>query len=123
MYYLPEPPYFLLVFGLFAGITCGLAFESVLKQTVKQWSKRNYSSSKQPLQQVTLLLPFWGICAGVCVFLASGLAIFNIDLWIAYGISLPLTIMIAGLIWSQLAKLLQILQQGGSQALDLDMFN
>ncbi len=122
MYYLPEPPYFLLVFGLFAGMTSGLAFEATLKQKVREWSKNPSHHSLNKLG-IELQLPFLGICAGVCVFLASGLEVFSTIRWISYGISFPMTILIGALIWSQLGKLLEQLQQGGSKALDLDAFD
>ena len=120
MYYLPSPPYFLIVFGLFAGIASGLAFEATLKLKVKEWSQKPSDSAKKGVKPWELFLPFLGICAGICVFLASGLEIFNILRWITYAIALPLTIFIGNLIWSQLGKLLLQLKQGGSQALDLD---
>lgn len=116
MYYMPEPPYFLLIFGLFAGITCGLAFEATLKKKVQSWSKRG----SQPVRGLELQLPFLGIVIGICVFLSSGLEIFLMDRWLAYEISFPITIFIAALVWVQLEKLLKQLEEGGSKAIDLD---
>lgn len=121
MYYFPEPPYFLLIFGLFMGITSGLAFEATLKLKVQQWMKNSKTHSKENLG-FDLLFSFWGICIGICVFLAAGLEIFLLDRWLAYSISLPLTIFIGGLVWLQLGKLLQQLLEGGSKAIDLDAF-
>jgi hypothetical protein len=69
-----------------------------------------------------LLVPFLGIAAGICVFLAAGLEIFGFPSWLSYFISLPLTVLIAFLVWSQLARLLAQLERGGSKALDLDAF-
>jgi hypothetical protein len=123
MYYLPEPPYFLLLFGFFTGITSGLAFEGTLKQKVKEWSKNPSTQNLKKVQGFGLLFPFWGICLGICVFLASGLEIFSLNPWLAYGIALPITIFIASLVWWQLGKLLEQLQRGGSKALDLDAFS
>jgi hypothetical protein len=70
MYYFIEPPYLLLVFGLFIGVTSGLAFEAVLKEKGQKWF-RNGSSEKilDEVQSLDIKLPFWGICAGICVFL------------------------------------------------------
>lgn len=67
-YFLPQPPYFLLVVGLFTGITCGLAFEATLKQWVKIWLKTP-KGTKLNLTDSPLLFPFFGICVGICVFL------------------------------------------------------
>lgn len=123
MYYYPEPPYFLLVFGFFVAMTCGLAFEATLKQRVKQsfQATEDIESEKINLGDLqTLSLTFFSICVGVCVFLAAGLEIFGISRTISYAASVPLTILIGALIWSQLGKLLLELQEGGSRALDLD---
>ncbi|AFY75624.1 MAG: hypothetical protein IGR93_18975 [Hydrococcus sp. C42_A2020_068] len=121
-YYLPEPPYFLIFVGLFAGITSGLAFEASLKQIVQEWSKTGMSETLKQAQGVKLQLPFLAMSVGICVFLASGLEVFLFDRWLTYAIALPVTIFIAALVWIQLGKLLKQLQQGGSKAIDLDAF-
>ncbi|MEB3175396.1 MAG: hypothetical protein VKN60_09495, partial [Cyanobacteriota bacterium] len=115
---LPEPPYFLVFVGLFMGISCGLAFEATLKQKVKTW----LNTPDSTLQDLDLQLPFFGICVGVCVFLASGVEIFLGNPWFSYGLSLPITFFIAALVWRQLDSLLGQLKAGGSKAIDLDVF-
>jgi hypothetical protein len=121
-YYLPEPPYFLILVGLFAGITSGLAFEATLKQIVQEWSKTLANEKLDQAQGFKLKFPFLGMCLGVCVFLSSGLEVFLLNRWLAYAIALPMTIFIAALVWIQLGKLLQQLKVGGSKAIDLDAF-
>ncbi|AFZ18997.1 hypothetical protein [Allocoleopsis franciscana] len=120
MYTFPEPPYFLLIFGLFAGITSGAAFEATLKQRVREWSKNRSTRTLAQMKGVQLQMPFLGIAGGICVFLAAGLEIFGFPWWLSYSISLPLTLFISVLVWLQLGKLLNQLEQGGSKALDLD---
>ncbi|HBB31590.1 MAG TPA: hypothetical protein DDZ80_27090 [Cyanobacteria bacterium UBA8803] len=120
MYIFPEPPYFLLVVGLLAGITSGAAFEATLKQNVQEWSKNRSSRNLAQMQGFQLLIPFLGIAAGICLFLAAGLEIFGFPPSMSYSISLPLTVFIGWLVWSQLGKVLSQLQRGGSKALDLD---
>lgn len=122
MYYFPEPPYFLLVFGLFAGITSGAAFEATLRQRVREWSKNRSSRTLAQMKGFELLIPFLGIAAGICVFLSAGLEIFGFPLWLSYSVSLPLTLLIGFMVWSQLGRLLNQLERGGSKALDLDAF-
>ncbi len=122
MYNYPEPPYFLLVVGLFAGITCGTAFEATLKQKVQQWSRNRSTRIIAQMKGFELLIPFLGIAAGICVFLSAGLEIFGFPSLLSYSISLPLTLFIGVLVWSQLGKLLDQLERGGSKALDLDAF-
>ncbi|NCO76625.1 MAG: hypothetical protein GW795_14580 [Cyanobacteria bacterium] len=123
MYYLPEPPIALLFFGFFIGVTCGLAFEAALKQQVNKWGKQGRKGIKVNMAEISILkLPFLGICVGICVFLAAGLEIFTYNRVLSYTISGSLTILIAALIWTQLKKLIVLLLEGGSQALDLDAF-
>ena len=122
MYTFPEPPYFLLIFGLFTGITSGAAFEAILKQKVQEWSKNRSTRTLAQMKGFQLLLPFLGISAGICIFLAAGLEIFGFPWWLSYSISLPLTLFIGVLVWSQLGKLLAQLERGGSKAIDLDAF-
>jgi uncharacterized protein (DUF2062 family) len=118
-----DPPYFLLVAGLLASITSGLAFEATLKQSVQAWAESRSTRAIANLQGMALILPFVGICAGVCVFLASGISIFGFSTPLAYAISLPLTIGTAWLVWFQLGRILIQLERGGSKALDLDAFD
>lgn len=123
MYYLPQPPWVLLGIGFFIGVTCGLAFEASLKEKVNYWNKLAKKGVKADLSEISqLTIPFMGICFGICLFLASGLEIFLYSRVISYVFSLPLTILIGGLIWSQLKKLIVQLIEGGSQAIDLDAY-
>ena len=123
MYYLPQPPWILLGIGFFIGVTCGLAFEASLKEKVNYWNKLAKKGVKADLSEISqLVIPFMGICFGICLFLASGLEIFLYSRVISYVFSLPLTILIGGLIWSQLKKLIVQLIEGGSQAIDLDAY-
>jgi len=84
-YFLPQPPYFLVVAGLFIGITCGAAFEASLKQVVNNWYKNKGSDDQNLLKSSALQIPFIGICVGICLFLASGLDIFILNGWVAYA--------------------------------------
>ena len=122
MYYLPEPPYFLIVIGLFISMTSGAAFEATLKQRVQEWSKNRSTRHLAQMQGVQLILPFLGMAVGICLFLDAGLEVFAFPAWLSYGISISLTLFIGSLVWSQLRKLLVQLERGGSKALDLDAF-
>jgi hypothetical protein len=115
-----EPPYFLLIAGLLAGIASGRAFEVTLRQAVQSWSKSRSSRTLQELQGLSLTLPFIGMACGICVFLASGLNIYGIPVQFSYIVSAILTVGTALLVWTQLRRLLMMLQEGGSKALDLD---
>ncbi|HIK37575.1 MAG: hypothetical protein NZ901_00370 [Geminocystis sp.] len=121
MYYIPEPPIGLLLFGLFIGVTCGLAFEATLKQQVSLWRQQQKSQIEK--DGLSLMgLPFLGVCIGVCMFLAAGLEVFTYSRVFSYLIAGALTIFTGGLVWVQLQKLLLLFLKGGSRALDLDFF-
>jgi uncharacterized membrane protein YjfL (UPF0719 family) len=121
LYYFPQdPPYFILLAGLFAGIACGAAFNGTLRQNVKAWSvdRKNIRLAKS--DNITLRLPFLGICLGIVFFLSAGLEIFGFPSWLAYSISGVMTLFIAILLWFQLQGVFKELDRGGSPALDLD---
>lgn len=118
----PPPPYVLLLAGLLAALASGTAFSSTLQASVRDWNNNRSSRAIASLKGLKLQLPFLGICVGVCVFLASGVQSFGFSARTAYTMSIPLTVLSALLIWRQLGRILQILEEGGSQALDLDAF-
>jgi hypothetical protein len=121
LYYFPQdPPYFILIAGLLAGIACGAAFDGTLRQNVKAWSKDRNNIQLSASDDLGLRLPFLGIVVGIIVFLEAGLEIFGFPGWLAYSVSVPLTILIAILLWFQLQVVFKQLDRGGSPALDLD---
>jgi hypothetical protein len=119
-YFSQDPPYFILFAGLFAGIACGAAFEGALRQNVKAWSVDRANINLATSDDTAIKLPFLGICVGIVFFLSAGLEIFGFPPSLAYGLSIPLTILIAGLVWIQLRVVFKQLDRGGSPALDLD---
>ncbi len=121
MYYFPQdPPYFILIAGLLAGLACGAAFNGTLRQNVKAWSVNRANIQLAQSDNLTLRLPFLGICLGIVFFLSAGLEIFGFPNWLAYAISVPMTLFIAVLLWYQLKGVFKELDRGGSPALDLD---
>lgn len=118
-YLMNQPPYLLLLFGILISLSCGLAFEKVLKNNVRQWYQTEQSQNTQ-VQTFSLLVTFIGICTGIFLFLVAGLEVV-INAWkISGAIALVLTLVTARLVWSQLGELLLRIKQEGSQALDLD---
>ncbi|MEL6453331.1 MAG: hypothetical protein AAFQ40_01275 [Cyanobacteria bacterium J06623_5] len=121
MYYSQTPPYFMLAAGLFIAITAGAAFSAVLKGAVDDWYKKRSTRSISKLQGFDLQLPFFGICLGSCVFLASGMCIFGFTSKISYAMAAPLVLLSAGLVWSQLKNNLALLESGNPRAFELDV--
>jgi hypothetical protein len=118
----PEPPYVLLIAGFLAAISSGFAFSTSLQKSVSEWNTKRSTRILASLRGPQLQVPFFGICAGVCVFLASGIQLFGFSAKVAYAMGFPLTLLSALLVWSQLGKILVLIEQGGSKALDLDAF-
>jgi hypothetical protein len=122
-YYFPtDPPYFLFVVALLAGITCGRAFEMNLRQLVGTWADTKTTAVLLELRGVQLQLPYLGMGISVGIFLACGLEIFGFPSSLAYTVAIPLTLGSAYFVWRQLGKLLVELERGGSAAMDLDAF-
>jgi hypothetical protein len=122
VYYSFEPPYFLLLASLLASLASGVAFEAVLKQSVRDWQKNRSTRTLESLRGMQLFVPFVGIAVGAAVFLAAGVEIFGLPTRFAYALSIPMTLLVGWLVWTQLGKILTQLQEGGSKALDLDGF-
>jgi len=120
VYPFPNPPYILLIAGLLAGLLCGAAFQKMLEQAARDWFQDRSTSIYDSLSGIQLLTPFGGMCAGICVFLASGLEIFGISRGLSYEFAAPLTLLTAVLVWFQLQRVLKQLEKGGSAALELD---
>jgi uncharacterized membrane protein YfcA len=119
-YFSQDPPYFILFAGLFAGIACGAAFNGILRQNANEWKVDRANIRLEDSDGINLRLPFLGICVGIIFFLSAGLEIFGFPPMLAYGISLPMTLFVAVLLWFQLKVVFKQLDRGGSPALDLD---
>lgn len=118
----PDPPYVLMIAGFLSAIATGFAFSTSLQQATQTWAKNPKASSLEDIRGLSLQLPYFGICLGVWVTLASGIQIFGFSASPAYTISAVLTALMAWLVWRQLGAILGQIQQGGSKALDLDSF-
>lgn len=117
-----QPPYILMIAGFLAAIASGSAFSASLQQAARAWAKNPEAGSLENIRNISLKLPYLGICIGICVCLASGIQLFGYSAAIAYGLGSVMTVLMAVLVWRQLGVILGQLQQGGSKALDLDAF-
>ena len=123
MYYYPfEPPYVLLVVGLLAALTCGSAFTATLKLIVQKWQNEGAENGNASLSIQQMFVPFLGIVGGLCLFLTSGLEIFGFPSFLAYAVGVPITLVMALLLWKQLGSMMALVERQGFQSLDLDSF-
>ncbi|WP_017315963.1 hypothetical protein [Mastigocladopsis repens] len=121
MYYFPEqPPYVLLVVGLFAALASGTALAGTLKLIVQKWKNDGAETSGTRIAIRHLSVPFLGITVGVCLFLCSGFEIFGFPPLLAYAVGVPVTLLTCLLMWFQLGSMLAFIERQGIQALDLD---
>ena len=120
MYNAADPPLVLLFAGLFIGITSCTAFVVTLQQLLKEWSKNRSTRNLANLRGVQVLFTFVGVALGIRIFLASCLQVFAFSELIAYTFSIPLTVLMAGLVWYQLTRLFNQLEQRGLRGIDLD---
>jgi hypothetical protein len=119
-YYYSQPPYLMLIGGLLTSLLSGIAFQAVLKELIQAWQADRSTNSLAELRGWRLLTPFLGMAGGSLFFLAAGVGIFGVPTKFAYGISAIMTLGVGRLVWWQLCKVLEQLEQGGSAALDLD---
>lgn len=122
MFYISEPPYFLLVAGLLVALTSGAAFSATLKQIVHKWSSARAAAAIAKLPTGQLVVPFLGISAGVCMFLSSGLEIFGFTAMLSYVVAGSLTLLIGLLVWLQLNSMLALVEKEGFQAINIDIW-
>ncbi|WP_315785179.1 hypothetical protein [Fischerella sp. JS2] len=122
-YYSSQPPYLLLIVGLFAALTSGLALAGTLKVIVTKWQSDGAEKSSSQLSIKQLSVPFLGITIGVTLFMCSGFEIFGFPPLLAYAVGIPVTILTSLLVWFQLGSMMSFVEQRGMQSLDLDSMN
>jgi NhaP-type Na+/H+ or K+/H+ antiporter len=120
--YFPQPPYLIVAFGFVSAVLCGLAFQGVLKELLREWQQQQSTRTLNEMRGWRLLTPYLGIGAGSVFFLAAGVEIFGVPTKFAYGLATVMAVLVGRLIWWQLSKVLDQLEEGGSAALDLDSF-
>ncbi|MEM9137909.1 MAG: hypothetical protein AAGB01_11255 [Cyanobacteria bacterium P01_F01_bin.42] len=118
LYY--QPSYALLLAGLLIAVVFGKIFEVILKKQVNLWSESRSAEVLEKLQGPKLLIPYVGICVGTLIFLVSGMMIFGVPPIFSLILAVVMTTITGVLLWIQLGNILLVLQEGGSQALDLD---
>ncbi|MGB3514634.1 MAG: hypothetical protein WBA93_36580 [Microcoleaceae cyanobacterium] len=112
MYSLPQPPYFFIVVGLLISSSCGVVFAKLIKQLMQEWSTNRSTCSIVSMRGLTLQLPYIGIAMGALIFLSSSLQLFGFTNFVAYSICLPLTVATGLIVWIQLSKILDKMEQG-----------
>lgn len=102
------------------SVTSGFAFGTVLKGSVEAYLRDRIPETLAALRGLTLLIPYCGICMGVCIFLASSVQLFAFSPQLAYAIAFPLTVLSGILVWRQLIQIIEELEKKGPQVLGID---
>lgn len=123
MYYLPQPPFIVVLAGLFVAITCGTVFQRAIEEKLG----KSYQNPEAPdsfkldlIKDSALTTGYVGICLGVWVFLGGGLLVLGFGVISSFGVALLIMLFTAGLVWDQIKDVLNQLKEGGSDALKLD---
>ena len=121
MYYLPQPPFFIALLGVFIALACGSAFQNLMEQKLResyQNPKVGTSFKLDSPQDAVILGTYWGICLGIWVFLGGGLLVLGFGIIPSYGVALLLTLFTGSLVWDQIKEVLLQIKEGGSKSLD-----
>lgn len=98
------PPYVLIIIGLLISLSSGLAFVASLRTELKLWF-RNLMSKKLPRWgSLQLVIPFSGVAAGLCIFLAAILMTMGLPTLVSCITGLLLTILITYLFWLEIGR-------------------
>lgn len=119
IYYIPPPPYFLVLIAALMGLACGKAFEVSLKEKADDWANRRTTQPLGDVEELRLILPFAGICLFSWIFLGSALTIFAVTWAFGFSVAFLVVMTSAVLVWSQLTQLMKTLEEGGSEALEI----
>ncbi|MDJ0533171.1 MAG: hypothetical protein QNJ70_11865 [Xenococcaceae cyanobacterium MO_207.B15] len=119
-YYIPQPPFFIPIVGLFVALIFGITFQSQMQQRIQSWLKDPKTKGAYKLEGTDLTLSYQGICLGIWVFLGGGLQIFGFGVISSFGVALLLTIGSGAFLWQQFGEMLVEVQKNGAKALDLD---
>lgn len=125
MYYLPQPPFFVVLAGLFIAVTCGTVFQSAMEQKLRDSYQNPNGANAFKLnlsQDSALTTGYVGVCLGVWVFLGGGLLVLGFGAIPSFGVALLIMLFTAGLVWDQINDVFNQLKEGGSESLSLDDF-
>jgi hypothetical protein len=120
LFEIPDPPYFLIFAAAICGLICGKAFEVSIRRKTKEWAQGESSQPLSKVYEARLFVPYLGICFCSWVFVGSTLTVFAVTWVIGFALSTFVILTSGLLVWFQLAKLLKTLEEGGSEALEIN---
>lgn len=116
-----QPPYAVAMIGLAIGAVCGLTFAKVIQNRLEGW--KNDRLTLLPLARTETVLPAIGIVVGITLFIGASLQVFGFAGGTALLVALVLSLLTAGALWVQLARLMAQVDAGTFKAVDFDNFD
>ena len=118
---LSQPPYLLAGLGLAMAVLCGLTFSRQVQDRLNAWKQDRLPLL--PLASPASLPPYAGLVLGVTLFIGGSLQVFGFAAGAALLVSLLLSLLTAGAMWTQLERLMSQVQEGKFRAVDFDNFD
>ncbi|MGB7563164.1 MAG: hypothetical protein WBM08_00270 [Prochlorococcaceae cyanobacterium] len=116
-----DPPYAVAIFGLAIGALCGLTFAKVIQNRLEGWKQDRLPLL--PLARIETVAPAIGIVLGITLFIGAILQVFGFGGATALLVALLLSLLTAGALWVQLARLMAQVDAGTFKAVDFDNFD
>ncbi len=119
-YFVNPPIYSAIALLSFWAIIFGLIFKDQLEYQVALWSLNRKSQTAIPYRRPGMILTYSLCCLFSWGFVAACLQVFGLSLFTAALVGGILILSTGGLVWWRLGSLLELLAQGGSQAIALE---
>lgn len=111
-----------ILFTTFFAIATGFIFKDMLEYQVEYWNLNWKTVPKIRYDQPQAKIAYLLLTVFLTLFVWECLSVFRIGLLFSGGIALLTVLPTALLIWVQLGSMLELLVQGGSQAIDIDSY-
>ena len=115
------PPYLLAGLGLAMAVLCGLTFSKQVQLKLDAWKQDRLPLL--PLASLASVLPWIGLQIGVTLFIGGSLQVFGFAAGTALLVAFILSLLTAGALWVQLARLMAQVEAGTFKAVDFDNFD
>ncbi|MEB3213559.1 MAG: hypothetical protein VKL39_19575 [Leptolyngbyaceae bacterium] len=117
-----SPIYSIVVGSTLLAIAWGIIFKDMLEYQVNQWYANRETQPKVNYQKTNILMTYIGLSLFVLVSVSSSFAVFGFSYAVALIMAAIVVIPTALLVWLQLGSMLQLLVEGGSEAIDIDSY-
>ncbi|MGB0563531.1 MAG: hypothetical protein ACPGVO_17260, partial [Spirulinaceae cyanobacterium] len=111
-----------ILFTTFFAIATGFIFKDMLEYQVEYWHQNRQTIPAIRYDQPQAKIAYLLLTLFLTLFVGECLSVFQIGSLVAAGLAVLVVIPTALLVWVQLGSMLELLVQGGSQAIDIDSY-